>query len=124
MNALALYPWPGNVRELSHVMERACVLCEGSTISLEHFPDEIRSQQMPQKTITALTPTDSFLEGQQDTTTVVNASINYISEKDELIDALRRARGNKSKAARILNIDRSTLYRKMQRQGIEPDEFA
>lgn len=124
MNALALYPWPGNVRELSHVMERACVLCEGSTISVEHFPDEIRSQKMPQKTITALTPTDSFLEGQQDTKTVMNVSTtNYISEKDELIDALRRARGNKSKAARILNIDRSTLYRKMQRQGIEPGEF-
>lgn len=120
MNALALYPWPGNVRELSHVMERACVLCEGSTISLEHFPDEIRSQQMLQKTIPALMPA----EGQQDTTTVNAGNSPYISEKDELIDALRRARGNKSKAARILNIDRSTLYRKMQRQGIEPDEFA
>ncbi len=124
MNTLALYPWPGNVRELSHVMERACVLCEGSTISLEHFPDEIRSQQMFQKTIPALTPAES-LKGRQDTT-AMNASTNspYISEKDELIDALRRARGNKSKAARMLNIDRSTLYRKMQRQGIEPDEFA
>ena len=124
MNTLALYPWPGNVRELSHVVERACVLCEGSTISLEHFPDEIRSQHIFQKTIPALTPADS-LEGRQDTT-IMNASTNspYISEKDELIDALRRARGNKSKAARMLNIDRSTLYRKMQRQGIEPDEFA
>jgi two-component system response regulator HydG len=47
----------------------------------------------------------------------------YISEKDELIDALKRARGNKSKAARMLNIDRSTLYRKMQRLDIQPDEF-
>ena len=125
MNALALYPWPGNVRELSHVIERACVLCEGSTISLEHFPDEIHSQQqMLQKTIPTLTPTDSSLEGQQDTITV-NANTNspYISEKDELIDALKRARGNKSKAARILNVDRSTLYRKMQRHQIKPEEF-
>jgi PAS domain S-box-containing protein len=125
MNALTLYPWPGNVRELSHVMERACVLCEGPTISLEHFPDEIRSQQMFQNASPALTPTDNSMEGPHDTTTM-NARTNspYISEKDELIDALKRARGNKSKAARILNIDRSTLYRKMQRQGIEPEEFA
>jgi transcriptional regulator of acetoin/glycerol metabolism len=41
-----------------------------------------------------------------------------VSEKDEIIDILRRARGNKAKAARMLKIDRSTLYRKMQRLGI------
>ncbi len=125
MNALALYPWPGNVRELSHVMERACVLCEGSTISLEHFPEEIRSQQLPQKTISALTPADTSPEGRQSTKTVsVSTYAPYISEKDEIIDALKRARGNKSKAARMLNVDRSTLYRKMQRHEIEPDEFS
>ena len=125
MNVLSRYSWPGNVRELSHVMERACVLCEGSTISLEHFPEEIRSQQMLQKTIPALTSAATSLEDQQDTTTVNPSTYPpYISEKDELIDALKRARGNKSKAARILNVDRSTLYRKMQRHKIEPDEFA
>jgi PAS domain S-box-containing protein len=125
MNALSQYPWPGNVRELSHVMERACVLCdEGSTISLEHFPEEIRSYQVPQKTIPTLTQSGTSLAGQQVTTTVItNTPSPYISEKDELIDALKRARGNKSKAARILNVDRSTLYRKMQRHEIKPNEF-
>lgn len=111
MDALAKYTWPGNVRELRHVIERACVLCEGSTISLEHFPEEIQKPTtqihqhpatiLPQGSMTALPP--------------------YVSERDEIIDILKRARGNKSKAARMLNIDRSTLYRKMQRIGIASD---
>jgi len=42
MEALVRYSWPGNVRELRHVIERACVLCEGPTISLEDFPEEIQ----------------------------------------------------------------------------------
>jgi len=45
----------------------------------------------------------------------------YISEEEEIIDILKRARGNKTKAARLLHINRSTLYRKMQRLGIAGD---
>jgi DNA-binding NtrC family response regulator len=125
MNALTRYSWPGNVRELRHVIERACVLCEGPTISLEHFPEEIRSQQMQQNIIPGLKPADNTSEQALQSTSTVNVSPlpPYISEKDELIDALKRARGNKSKAARMLNVDRSTLYRKMQRLDIQPDEF-
>lgn len=109
LEALTRYPWPGNVRELRHVIERACVVCEGSTISLDHFPEEIQEPVSPPS-------------AQAETTTVVTGGAAtlppYISEKDEIIDILKRARGNKSKAARLLNIDRSTLYRKMQRLGI------
>ncbi|MBU3982828.1 MAG: sigma 54-interacting transcriptional regulator [Proteobacteria bacterium] len=124
MNALSCYYWPGNVRELRHMIERACVLCEGPIISLKHFPEEIRSQQMQQNTIPDLT-SDHTSEQAPQSTTAVNTRLllPYISEKDELIDAMKRARGNKSKAARMLNVNRSTLYRKMQRLGIQEDEF-
>jgi len=110
MAALTKYSWPGNVRELRHVIERACVLCEGSTISLDHFPEEIRQPDVETSS--------------EETTTTISPKINtatlrpYVSEKDEIIDYLKRARGNKSKAARLMKIDRSTLYRKMQRLGI------
>ena len=124
MNALSLYPWPGNVRELSHVIERACVLCEGQTISLEHFPEEIRAPQPPRDAMPAMAPQ----QGAPDfipppTLTAINPYPPYISEKNELIDILKRARGNKSKAARMLGVDRSTLYRKLQRHNIQPDDF-
>ena len=111
MERLVQYSWPGNVRELSHVIERACVLCQGTTITLIHFPEEIQN---------AIADTDSA----QETGTLINhrsALVPYVSEKDEIIDTLKRARGNKAKASRMLKIDRSTLYRKMQRLGIVYD---
>jgi two-component system, NtrC family, response regulator HydG len=111
MEVLARYSWPGNVRELRHVIERACVLCQGSTISLEHFPEEIRNPELqiyePVETKTQMNQTANLLP--------------YVSERDEIIDILKRAHGNKAKAARMLNIDRSTLYRKMQRLNIAGD---
>ncbi len=129
MQLLVRYPWPGNVRELSHVIERACVLCEGQTISVEHIPEEIRIPQEPK------TADQDQLQGQSDQTIAstsralteptrtATSPSPYISEKDELIDALKRARGNKAKAARLLACDRSTLYRKMQRIGINEEDF-
>jgi len=111
MDSLSRYSWPGNVRELRHVMERACVLCEGSTIFPEHFPGEIQNPTHP------ASPSPMEMSW-------INATAPlppYISERDEIIDILKRARGNKTKAARMLNIDRSTLYRKMQRIGIAPN---
>ena len=112
MELLAHYNWPGNVRELRHVIERACVLCEGPTISVEHFPEEIRTPHTP-----APLPTNELQQNNHHHSTLPP----YISEEDEIIDVLKRARGNKSKAARMLKIDRSTLYRKMQRIGISAD---
>jgi len=41
MELLCRYRWPGNVRQLEHAIERACILCQGTTISTEHLPDEI-----------------------------------------------------------------------------------
>ncbi len=111
MEALTRYTWPGNVRELRHVIERACVLCKGSTISLDHFPEEIQEPKNIYIPPTATPEAPSHLAPLPP----------YVSERDEIIDILKRARGNKSKAARMLNIDRSTLYRKMQRIGIASD---
>lgn len=112
MDVLAKYSWPGNVRELRHVIERACVLCEGPTISVEHFPEEIRT---PKEIST------SQELGAAPSLSATSVLPPYISEEEEIIDILKRARGNKSKAARMLKIDRSTLYRKMQRIGIASD---
>ncbi|MBU1139441.1 MAG: sigma-54-dependent Fis family transcriptional regulator, partial [Proteobacteria bacterium] len=111
MEALARYTWPGNVRELRHIIERACVLCDGPTISLEHFPEEI------QKPVIYISAQSGILDHRTNIATLPP----YVSEEDEIIEALKHARGNKSKAARILNIDRSTLYRKMQRIGLASD---
>ena len=108
MAGLVRYSWPGNVRELRHVIERACVLCAGTTISLSHFPDEI---QNPPSSFVPSVLSEAHSDHRPDL-------LPYINEKDQIIDTIRRAHGNKAKAARTLGINRSTLYRKMHRLGI------
>lgn len=111
MEVLRLYPWPGNVRELRHVIERACVLCKGKTLLKEHFADEIIMFQSVEKTTPAITHS-----GNSDTSVAQNQSYEtFISEEDQIIEVLRATGGNKSKAAKLLGIDRSTLYRKMKK---------
>ncbi len=132
MHLLNHYSWPGNVRELRHVIERACVLCEGQTISVEHFPEEIRlPQEQGGRALNEQAGTVQATHGANFAAPVIpepsftsaTGPSPYITEKEELIDALRRARGNKAKAARLLDFDRSTLYRKMQRIGITEKDF-
>ncbi|MBI9076590.1 MAG: sigma 54-interacting transcriptional regulator [Desulfatibacillum sp.] len=100
MNAFMNYHWPGNVRELEHSIERAAVLCRDQIISLEHIPTEIAE---------SFSNAGSRLKTQSTS-----------SEPSEIIDALNRTAWNKAKAARLLGVNRKTIYRKMARFGIEP----
>jgi two-component system response regulator HydG len=98
------YPWPGNVRELEHVLERAFVICQGSVITLDHMPSEIRCYEIhPGETIP-------------------NISARSPRQAHEIVDALKRTDWNKAKAARLLGIDRSTIYRQMNKHQITRTE--
>ncbi len=123
--ALALlcgYEWPGNIRELEHVIERACVLSQGTTISTENLPEEIVHQfpnissEPPPRIVKNKVPENgpvhhsALTEQNQETT-------------EKIVASLKKAGGNKAKAARILKIDRSTLYRKMRELHINIDMF-
>ncbi|MBW1635303.1 MAG: sigma 54-interacting transcriptional regulator [Deltaproteobacteria bacterium] len=123
LSLLCQYDWPGNVRELEHVIERACVLCQGNTISTENLPEEIVTDPHQIHTQSPTPPA-----GQKIEETDRRTSRNTLSEQDQqtsenIIKALRKAGGNKAKAARILKIDRSTLYRKMRELHIDIDIF-
>jgi two-component system, NtrC family, response regulator HydG len=121
---LCRYHWPGNVRQLEHAIERACVLCTGTTIATGDLPDEIVQQppeqdelpafpEMPEKRSLEITPPceTAPMDG---TTSAVQS----------IISALKRAGGNKAKAARLLGVDRSTLYRKIRELGIDIDTLS
>jgi len=88
------YSWPGNVRELENCIERAVVLSQGHEITKQHIPERLFNKP----TSTVRTSSTSFLDGY----------------KDMIEAALERNNGNASRAARELNIARSTLYRKMK----------
>ena len=95
------YDWPGNVRELENIIEHAFVLCHGPQIEREHLPKE-------------------FINRFQDTKST-GKSIGRLekAEANEIIDALKRHGGNRSKAAQELGIDKSTLWRKIRKYNLK-----
>jgi DNA-binding NtrC family response regulator len=110
MQLLVSYSWPGNVRELRHLIERGCVMCMGTTILLEHLPQEVL--HTPSKN------TDQFPSTPAEAPGRYAKSVMPASEREHLITMLSRVGGNKAKAARLLGMDRSTLYRKLKRYKV------
>jgi two-component system response regulator HydG len=101
------YPWYGNLRELRNVIKRAVLMAEGDEVNKFCFPEEVIFPDNPGNPGPEISqqqnPTDSKLR---------NASAEI--EKQIIIKTLKEAGYNKSKAARMLDIDRKTLYNKMK----------
>jgi DNA-binding NtrC family response regulator len=122
LELLCRYDWPGNVRQLEHSIERACILCQDATISREHLPEEIlKTSQADQPDILPVARWSNEPQWSK-------AQQNNLTEQEQqttegIISALKKAGGNKAKAARILKVDRSTLYRKMRELHIDMDIF-
>ncbi len=111
------YPWPGNVRELRNVLEHAVLNAGDAAVLLPAMlPAEIRGngalQRFTQATNAAAADVDL-------------AGFLAAAERDFIADALRRANGNRARAARALGISRATLYEKLRRHGLaEPKEVS
>lgn len=97
------YDWPGNLRELKNVIRRMVLLTPGAIADQAALPAEMMTS-MPQPSARA--QTEDLKLNQEHT------------EKELIAQALQKTRYNKSKAALLLNIDRKTLYAKMERYGI------
>jgi two-component system, NtrC family, response regulator HydG len=106
------YPWFGNIRELQNVINRAVLLSQSEIINIEVLPDEIRLHKFhnnskimkPNYSNSALTELKEATE---------------VTEKEVILNALKESNFNKSKAAKILKIDRKTLYNKIKLYEIE-----
>jgi two-component system, NtrC family, response regulator HydG len=118
MELLSQYNWPGNIRELEHVIERSCVLCNGSTIAKDLFPHEIQypEQSIQDPTVPPLQQNTGYQSPEHSLFTDPLQGYNI---EDKIIAALKKSGGNKAKAARLLSIDRSTLYRKLKELHID-----
>jgi DNA-binding NtrC family response regulator len=106
---LRTYGWPGNVRQLKNAIERAVLLCSGDTIEVEHLTLERGTS--PTIRPTTLTPT--FVPE----TPSVGLPPQADAEKKAIVDALQKAAGNQSRAARLLGISRGTLLRRLNAYG-------
>ncbi len=101
---LLTYSWPGNVRELQNCIERAVVLTQHDRITVEDLPDSVRDHKATRVILDAEDPSDL--------PTLDKVEQRYI---ERVIQAVG---GNKRMAARILGIDRKTLYRRLERYGV------
>ena len=95
MSILKQYRWPGNLRELRNVIRRTVLFTKGTEITPDLLPEFIQS---PIQTEQILLPAD---------------------EREQIAKALKITKGNKTKAANLLNIDRKTLYNKMHQYGMD-----
>jgi len=95
------YAWPGNVRELRNAIERAVALCQLEKIQVEDLPDKVRDFQRAHVILAGANPEELI--------TLAEVEQRYIAH------VLEATEGNKAKAARILGLDRKTLYRKLSR---------
>lgn len=93
--AMLGYRWPGNVRELENTIERITTLYDGVQVEASQLPEEITGS--------------SVLQGEQ----------AYKKEKEDILDALKRANYSKTKAAKLLGISRVALWKKMKKEGIK-----
>ena len=96
LKALCEYSWPGNVRQLQHMIERLVILAPGGRITEDAVEDAIRSSSPKEE------PGETLAE----------------AEAEQIRKVLAATGGNKSRAARILGIERKTLYRKLERMGL------
>ena len=116
LKCMVHYSWPGNVRELRHVIERACVLCNDAVLQLKHLPEELQRPSVTEAPSTSISPPPI---PHSTVTEAFPATLQYQSEDEKIINALRQANGNRAKAAKLLGIARSTLYRQMDRYNIK-----
>jgi Nif-specific regulatory protein len=106
IDMLMSYHWPGNVRELENCLERAVLVCDGGVIHAHHLPPTLQTAEV--------------------SGTLLRQSLKEAldaQEKDLIQDALKSARGNRAKAARLLDTTERIIGYAVKKYGIDPSRF-
>jgi len=106
IDMLTSYHWPGNVRELENVIERAVLICDSSVIHGHHLPPSLQTA-----------------EGSDTVTRLSLSSALEAYERDLIQDALKTVRGNRAKAAKLLDSTERIIGYKVKKYGIRCDRF-
>jgi two-component system response regulator HydG len=113
MRIFFAYQWPGNLREFKNVVRRAVLLTAGSLVMPETLPQEIREPMAHSEPLGSIQA-----ESPGSPTTDLKDMIEK-NERETILRTLEQVKYNKSKAARLLNIDRKTLYNKLKLYDID-----
>jgi Nif-specific regulatory protein len=106
IDMLTSYHWPGNVRELENTIERAVLVCDGGVIHGHHLP-----------------PTLQTAEASGTVTRVAIGDAVQAYEKDLIQDALKSTRGNRARAAKLLQTSERIISYKVRKYGIDCRRF-
>ena len=118
MQLMLEYPWPGNVRELENAVEHALICAVDGTVQPESLPQDIqdyrhnRQQNWRESGALPAQLPSAGLGGNR------GSDAEKATLRHQIEQALKRAKGNKSLAAKYLDIDRTTLWRRMQKLGL------
>ena len=110
LERLAAYPWPGNIRELRNALRFAVAVCDGDVLGEAHFPESVTlSPAIGSCPLQSAPLAQAMAPASQPGTD---------DERERMLQVLRHCHWNISAAAERIGVSRSTLYRRMQRQGI------
>ncbi len=99
LHRLQEYSYPGNARELENIIERSLALCDSSEIHVHHLPADLSTSHVPIPGIQPVKQNQSLQE----------------NERDYILSVLKSVDGNKTKASKIIGIDRVSLWRKLKK---------
>lgn len=111
MAAMQKHLWPGNVRELKNLIERLCIMVEGSTIQIADLPEGISGLASPGESMAAVFGIQSLKQAKND------------FERAFILDKLQENGWNVSKTADAIGIERSNLHRKLRSYQIDPKQL-
>ena len=110
MQRMQAFPWPGNVRQLENVIERAVILTKGRRLTLDDLPDEIREPKHV-----------GGVPGDDGRVLALKEALEA-PEKEIIVRALKTCQGSRQATAKALDINRTTLFKKMKKYGIDVPE--
>ena len=117
LRVMTEYDWPGNVRELENAIERACALSSGPVLHMGDLPTQLQNFRLQQEPAVR---TEDDVPKRTEAVSSGGGEIVSIAEmeKHAILGTIRQLKGDKLKAAKLLGIGKTTLYRKLKEYGI------
>jgi two-component system response regulator HydG len=114
LHTMMRHDWPGNVRELESAIERACTMCSGPVLRIGDLPTQLQQQALDTKNDSTTDHSDA--SGNEESPAVKTLAD---LEREAILGTIRKLNGDKVRAAKLLGIGKTTLYRKLKEYGVE-----